>query len=113
MMSLLRRHRPLAAFLAVTALLLAQALGLAHRVAHAPHAHAGTVASAFDIQHDEGSAECRLVDQAAFGDAVTTPVVLAGLPPAGPEPALGALPAAVAKASAQPYRARGPPSILA
>lgn len=115
-MSLLRRQRPLAAFMAVAALLLAQALGLAHRVAHAPHApdaHDGTSATAFDAHHDEGSPECRLVDQAAFGDAVTTPVVVAGLPPAGTVSVLGALSVAVARLHAQPYCARGPPRFLA
>lgn len=130
MTSLPRRRRPLAAFVAVAALLLAQGLGLAHRVAHAPialaleaHAHEDHAheehaheehAQGFDAQHDEGSAECRLVDQAGHGDAAAAPPLPAAVvPPAGREARSAARPTAVAKADARAYHARGPPRFLA
>jgi len=121
------RPRPLAAFVAVAALLLAQAFGLAHGVVHAPGA--GLLAQAAHdaddrdrdhdhddgafSQHDEGSAECRLIDQAGHGDAAAAPAVAAGLPPAGRAAERIEPPARIVKAGAQPYRARGPPHPLA
>jgi len=118
-MSLLSSRRPFTAFVAVAALLLAQALGLAHRVAHAPqalalatHAHEDH-AHGFDAHHDEGSAECRLIDQAGHGDAATAPVVVADVPGIGHEARCVAAPAFVALAPARAYHARGPPLFLA
>ena len=117
-MSLLRR-RPFTAFVAVAALLLAQALGLAHRVAHAPQALASVVhaqeghAHGFDAHHDQGSAECRLIDQAGHGDAATAPVVVADVPGVGREARGAAAPAFAALAPARAYHARGPPTFLA
>jgi hypothetical protein len=119
MNSLLHRRRPLTALVAVAALLLAQALGLAHRVAHAPlvlasgaqaHEHP---AQGFDAQHDEGSAECRLIDQAGHGDGAPAPTVVADVPRAGREALRVAAPAFVAQAPARAYHARGPPPFLA
>jgi len=128
-MRLLPARRQAAAFAAVLALLLAQALGLAHRIAHAQPAQAGVLhthshahehepghpilAAAFD-QHDEGSAECRLIDQAGHGDAAAAPTVAPGdlvAPDGGaarPSPT-----ATFLTACTQPYSARGPPSFLA
>jgi hypothetical protein len=120
---LLRTRRQAAAFAAVLALLLTQALGLAHRVVHAPHSPVElqstaqqpghpSLAAAFD-QHDEGSAECRLIDQAGHGDAVAAPTLAPGQPVAPdsappPRPAAGFI-----AACTQPYSARGPPLPLA
>jgi hypothetical protein len=118
-MNLLRRRRPLAAIVAVAALLLAQALGLAHRVAHAPQAPAWLASAhedpghGFDAHHDEGSPECRLVDQAGHGDAATAPGVAAALPGVGREARCVAAAAFLALAPARAYQARGPPSFLA
>ena len=118
-MNLLHRRRPLAALVAVAALLLAQALGLAHGVAHAPQVAAlaapahGDHDHGFDAHHDEGSAECRLIDQAGHGDAVTAPVVVADVPRVGREARGVAAPVFLALAPARAYHARGPPRFLA
>ncbi|MDO8280494.1 MAG: hypothetical protein Q7T63_20560 [Burkholderiaceae bacterium] len=73
--------------LAVT-LLYAQTLGLLHGLAHA--ALAQNVASVSMLAgsgpfqgHDSGSGDCRLFDQAAHGDALTSAAAPA-LPPAPP-----------------------------
>lgn len=132
----------------MAALLLAQAVGLAHRIEHdvghrpaglggalamAAHDHAGRdtaprhdavsdgradghahdPAAATGATHEEGSATCRLIDQAAHADAAPAASLSATLPVAAP-----AVPApegvrAVVKSGAQPYRARGPPPNLA
>jgi hypothetical protein len=118
-MNLLHRRRPLTAFMAVAALLLAQALGLAHGVEHAPYAPGSATqahedhAHGFDAQHDEGSAECRLVDQAGHGDSAPAPTVAADVPHVGREARAVAAPACVALAPARAYHARGPPPFLA
>jgi hypothetical protein len=153
-------RRRLALGLAALALLLAQAVGLAHRVAHAdaaaPHHHAAlhgdmhaadhgvhphgegvgdcegegegehahahahaaapwsqALAAAFDAHHDEGSVECRLVDQLGHGDAA--PCGSAGAvafdTPAFTAPTWrGTL---AARPHARPYCARAPPTFLA
>jgi hypothetical protein len=123
-MNLLHRRRPLVAFVAVAALLLAQALGLAHGVAHSPqvlapatHAHEDQAhedhAHGFDAHHDEGSAECRLIDQAGHGDGAPAPTLLADVPHVGREARAVAAPAFVALAPARAYHARGPPPFFA
>jgi hypothetical protein len=106
-----RTGRGFAALL-VLALLWAQGLGLAHRVLHAPGAPAAVASAA---EHDDAlhhhapqSAECRLYDQLAAGDAVAAAalVAVAALPPAAPR----ALPAAPqAGTLTLGYRARAPP----
>jgi len=112
-MNLRPRLRPtlLQAWLLAGLLLAAQALGLAHRVAHGGGAGAVTVSAtqAFAGDHEAGSAECRLVDQLAQGDLLCGDapllalplVVQAALPPA-PAQSLPATPAAA-------YQARAPP----
>ena len=107
-------HRPLAAWL-VCAMLLAQMLGLAHRITHAggpaaarpssPELHASTL---FDTHHD--AADCRLFDQATHADA---PGVELPSPPAGDSPCMPArwLPQPGATATHGAYLARGPPLI--
>ena len=121
----------------MAALLLAQAFGLVHRVEHEvghrpagwelalalgadAHDHHGHDLHGHDHDdvagestHEEGSATCRLIDQAAHADAAPGHAV----PPLVPVDAASApLPQAdpaVARAQAHPYRARGPPSQLA
>ena len=113
---------------AVAALLAAQAFGLAHRIEHdvghrpAGHAHhdheAHAVGAAVHVHsdvpsHEEGSATCRLVDQVGHADAAPASAAPALPPVATPSapPPCGVR--AVAKSQAHPYRARGPPSVLA
>jgi hypothetical protein len=117
-------RRQAAAFAAVLALVLAQAVGLAHGLAHPQHDVGVAVAAAQDEsgatglqaafeQHDEGSAECRLIDQAGHGDAAS-PAALAAWAFALPGFSAPAAPAAPrSSACARPYLARGPPSFLA
>jgi hypothetical protein len=125
--------------LAVAALLLAQGLGLAHRIAHDPSHHAveraatgpqigaaawSAVAVAVHAHgpaceehrdhpafhgHEEGSAECRLLDTLVHADAlVTASTELPVLPPCGDT----AGPTATAWDSQHrlAYSARGPPA---
>jgi hypothetical protein len=130
---------PWQAWLLASALLLAQVLGLVHRVEHAPGAaqwlqdaaHTAAAVAEFhdgdaradvgthdqhsaqhthDLAHHEaGDAECRLVDQLAHGDA------LCAAPAPAPAPALSPVPvqAGAAQRLAQPlraaYQARAPP----
>jgi hypothetical protein len=124
-------RRRIAALTAALALLAAQAFGLAHRVAHgaepaaapahvsAPevcdHAHepGQGLAALFDHHHDEGSVECRLIDQAGHADVLPTgalPVLALGTS------ADAALPCPLSAARTtrpQPYQARAPPLLLA
>lgn len=97
------RHRLVLAWLLAAALLLAQSLGLAHQVLHAP---GGAQDTALFGHHD--GADCQLFDHLAHGDALA-----AALPPPLPD-----LPAAAPAAALQPgearvcstaYSARAPP----
>lgn len=108
------------ALLAALALLLAQAVGLAHGVAHpqaggfaaasAEHDH-DHERSAFDGHHDEGSAQCQLLDQLSHADGVTPS--LQGCAFALPATAFAVAPAAPrCAACACGYHARGPPIFL-
>ena len=101
----------LQAWLLAGLLLAAQALGLAHRVAHG--GGAGTApavsAKAFADGHEAGSAECRLIDQLAQGDllcgdapALPLPLFVQAAPPLAAPASLPALPAGA-------YQARAPP----
>jgi hypothetical protein len=105
------------AFIAALTLLCAQAIGLAHAVAH-PHAKVAASAphhqahNTFDAQHDEGSWQCQLFDQLSHADGLTPS--LNGCVFAAPAAAFAAAPAAPVHAScACGYHARGPPSFLA
>lgn len=114
-----RADRLLAALL-LGAMLWAQALGLAHRVAHS-HAAAGPAAIAGGASfqpagsgpfgHDESqSAQCRLFDQVALGEPLAASPMAVGAAPAGAI----ALPDVVRAWRAGPvaaYRARGPPAV--
>lgn len=97
------RQRLAFAWLLATALLFAQALGQAHQVLHAPG-----VASDDALFGHHGSAECRLFDQLAHGDALATPALpaLPDWPAAAP---VAALHAGVEHGCTAVYRARGPP----
>jgi hypothetical protein len=100
-------------------------LALAHAAAHDAEAHEGEACdsgdhghahdhgSAFSATHDEGSATCRLIDQAAHADAAPAASLPASLPAAATSVPAPKGVQAVVKASAQPYRARGPPLTLA
>jgi hypothetical protein len=113
-------HRRGTAFVAVLALLLAQGIGLAHGIAH-PHSRGGLPAAqpllAVDADtpaaHDDGSAQCRLLDQLAHADLLPAlPALAAPLLPAE-ACGLGAVPQGAPRLLAWRLRARGPPSFLA
>ena len=94
------------------ALLLAQALGLAHRAWHAPglHAAAATAAAQADFTgHAAGDADCRLVDALAAADAL--PGAGTAVPPALPAapPRVARVIAGVEVRTCAPYLARAPP----
>ena len=103
-MNLRPRPTPFHAWLLAAVLLLAQGLGLAHGIEHAPSA-----AGARSEDHEAGGAECRLIDQLAHADALC----------GGDAPALALVrvgdaafaPQALGLASAAPaaYLARAPP----
>lgn len=98
-----RHHRLAFAWLLAAALLLAQTLGLAHQVLHAP----GTTPDAA-LFGDHDRADCQLFDHLTLGDAL-----VAALPPALPDWP-GVLPVAMLQAGidhgcAAAYSARAPP----
>ncbi len=84
---------PWQAWLLAVLLLAAQGAGLAHRVAHGLAVSEHAAQQDFHAGHDEGSAECRLVDQLTHADALC-----AGEP---------ATPPAFAAAVAMPVRLAG------
>jgi hypothetical protein len=105
-------RRPLAGLL-VCALLLAQALGLLHRVQHAdgaPTVHAqpalGTLEALFAQHHDAG--DCQIFDQLSHADGVGFGFVEPGAMPPAQAP-VAALQASKPAAQAAGYLARGPP----
>jgi len=99
----------LQAWLLAGLLLAAQALGLAHRVAHGGGSASVVSASSFAGHHEAGSADCRLVDQLTQAD-----LLCAGLPASAPtlpafvERSVFTLPAWAPRAAAA-YLARAPP----
>jgi hypothetical protein len=119
MLPLTCAHHRGVAFIAALALLCAQAIGLAHAVAH-PHANGGFASSAthghehsaFDAQHDEGSRQCQLFDQLSHADGAAP--LLQGWTFAAPVAAFATSPAVPVHATcARGYHARGPPVFLA
>lgn len=120
---LIRLYRQRIASVATLALLLAQAIGLAHGIAHPlsrsglPQQTAAAVVATdasnwADQLHDAGSALCRVLDQVSHADALTPALSLPSLPP----PALAAAappPVALCARVAPAYLARGPPPLLA
>ncbi len=121
-----------AALLAL-ALLAAQALGLAHRVAHglpqvpgggaagmAAMAPVAAKAAAIDTEealaelfsaHDPGGAECRLLDQAAHADVLAA-AAWPALPPRVPTALPPVADTILAGVGVHAYLARGPPAGL-
>jgi uncharacterized membrane protein len=124
---LIRFYRQRTASIAVLALLLAQAIGLAHGIAH-PHSRGGlpaatvaaTVAAAVaasgvtwaDGLHDDGSVQCRLLDQLSHADALTNTLSLPSAPPAAQTLVVPPRVAPCVRV-ARAYLARGPPLFLA
>lgn len=99
--------------LLLAAMLFAQALGLVHRVLHAPAPAAQVQAAAHDaFGHDEGDAQCRLYDQLAQGDLAFGSPAACAVGPVMATPA-GALPAGRLAPQASGFLARGPPPITA
>lgn len=91
-------------------LLLAQGLGLSHRIAHAPsHGPAQVHASAWGHDHEAGSADCRLVDQLAHADALCAPPTAALPLVATAQTAVAPLPSSRPADTAAAYLARAPP----
>lgn len=109
-----RRAAMKVAIAVAMAVLLAQSLGLVHRISHGPGWHAATAAPAqgldalFASHGDEGG--CVLYDQLTHGDAAWSPPMqtLPALPPAAvPTPHRSWHIAAQARG----FLARGPPAI--
>jgi hypothetical protein len=88
---------------------LGQALALGHRMGAEHAGHHEHHAHAVGGEHDEGSAQCRLIDQAGLAEAVLS----AGAPTPVPPGRWEALPAAATltwgAAPWRPYEARAPP----
>jgi hypothetical protein len=120
---LIRFYRQRTASIAVLALLLAQAIGLAHGIAH-PHSRGGlpsataavTVADGASSwaggMHDDGSGQCRLLDQLSHADALTPTFTLPSSPPSV-QTLAAPLHVAPCARVAPAYLARGPPIFLA
>jgi hypothetical protein len=120
---LIRLYRQRTASIAVLALLLAQAIGLAHGIAH-PHSRGGlpsaTVAATVAASgvtwagglHDDGSVQCRLLDQLSHADALTSALSLPSVPTAAQTRVAPPRMAPCARV-APAYLARGPPIFLA
>jgi len=105
------RRRSLILWLSLLALLLAQGLGLLHRIDHLD-GHASHHDSALFADHDESGRDCRLFDalSAGAGPATSLPVLVAG-PSPGTEfttaPELS-----VCSARPRHARARAPPWLI-
>jgi hypothetical protein len=100
---------PLRACLLALLLLVSQATGLAHRIAHAAPVGGTTAQAVLKADHQPGSADCRLIDQLSHADALCSglPVAAALLLPAATPVALAA--EAVRARPAPEHLARGPP----
>ena len=111
MLSLLTPWR---AALLCLALLLAQGLGQAHALLHAPGPAAPTTSSGHDGDwiggsHEAGGSDCRLIDQLSHADLLwALPAALLPVVPAQ-APTLPLARAALQRAAAAPYLARAPP----
>lgn len=91
------------------ALLWAQAVGLAHRIQHAPGvSDAGRAEQRSSLGHVPQSAECRLYDHLVAGDA--SPVTVLALPPNwGKEAPTWTGESVAVAATWEAFRARAPP----
>ncbi len=101
---------PLRAWLLAVLLLLSQAAGLAHRIAHATPAGGTTAQAVWKADHKAGSGDCRLIDQLTHADALCsgTPAAAPPLPPA--DTAVALLAEAVRARPGPQHLARGPPN---
>lgn len=92
---------------------LGQALALGHRPGvddtghHGHHEHA---AHAVGGDHEEGDAQCRLIDQAGLAEALPSAGAPAPVLPGRWQPAPAVVPVALGAAPWRPYEARAPPS---
>jgi hypothetical protein len=120
---LIRCYRQRTASIAVLALLLAQAIGLAHGIAHPQsggdlHSSAAAVTEAAHEStwaggsHDDGSPQCRLLDQLSHADALTPTSSLLSAPVSVQTLAAPRC-ASLCARLAPPHHARGPPILLA
>ena len=101
---------PLRVWLLAMLLLVSQATGLAHRIAHATPAGGTTAQAVWKADHLAGSADCRLVDQLTHADALCSGA-LAAVPLRLPADTAVALAADAVRARPAPlHPARGPPS---
>jgi hypothetical protein len=111
-------QRPAIAGVLACVLLLGQALGLAHGVAHSPpvsiaQAQHDDCAEYGDLfaSHEQGSDVCKLLDQIGHADALPL-ATLVSTPPAPARHCNAAPPHGVAQRWAAVYNARAPPFIL-
>jgi hypothetical protein len=104
--------QPLQAFVLVALLLAAQGLGLAHHVLHGQSGQGGHAQAAVWLDgHDDGSADCRLIDQLGHADlALGTQALPPGLPTCSSAPAVRA-DRVLRAAPAPAYQARAPPRV--
>ncbi len=97
------------AWLLAMLLLGAQALGLAHRVAHGLGGSVAAVQKAWSGDHEAGGAECRLVDQLAHADALSSNPAPAAAVPAALTAEVDGAASSLPQAAPAAYRARAPP----
>ena len=107
--ALLRTEQRLLAWALAGLLLLAQGLGLAHRVLHAPGL--ATPTAAWVDGHKAGSSDCVLVDLATQADTLCGPLFGTAAAPAPVLPLQAAPVAAATLAWAGAYLARAPPAL--
>ncbi len=97
---------------------LGQALALGHRVGaegpghhqhHEHHDHHGHHAHAVGGEHEEGDAQCRLIDQAGLAEALPTTGAPAPVLPGRWRALPAKAPVALGAAPWRPYEARAPP----
>ncbi len=98
------------AWLLAMLLLVSQATGFAHRIAHATPAGGTTAQAVWKADHQAGSADCRLVDQLTHADALCSGALAAAPPLLSADTAVALAPEAVRARPAPQHLARGPPS---
>lgn len=101
---------PLRAWLLAVLLLVSQATGFAHRIAHATPAGGTTAQAVWKADHQPGSADCRLVDQLTHADALCSGAMAAAAPLLAADTVVKPAPQAVRGRPAPHHLARGPPS---
>jgi hypothetical protein len=104
-----RSITPLRAWLLALVLVLAQAAGIAHRVAHTALPGSTKAQSSWSADHKAGAADCRLLDQLTHADALCAPVLAALPEPVSAQDGLTAPLWPVRAGAAALYQARAPP----